>query len=223
MGIYEILLYAMIFVISFFSLMAAASPAIVVLIAAIVLWRRWAKKAPEEKRRKVNRILLCCSGAVMVLSGLLIGNLYWQSVDLNGELLSVGIKNVGSYTYEGIDTHGGFLGDGDSYYKLFFSETDKLDSVLADMADQEETWHLLPMPEEISQLIHMPYGEEMDRIVHEQINGWIEKEIPGLCSGYWYFKDRNTNVHSPSDNPKNYTIAVYDLGTKQFYYYEYDS
>ena len=109
------------------------------------------------------------------------------------------------------------------YAIIFYTLMVVASPVLADMADQGETWHSLPMPEGISQLIHMPYGEEMDRIVHEQINGWIEKEIPGLCSGYWYFKDRNTNVHSPSDNPKNYTIAVYDLGTKQFYYYEYDS
>ena len=223
MGIYEILLYAMIFVISFFSLMVAASPAIVVLIAAIVLWRRWAKKAPAEKRRKVNRILLCGCGVVMASFALLIGYLYWQSADLNGELLSMGIKNVGSYTYEGTDTHGGFHGDGTSYYKLVFSETEKLESVLADMADQEEAWHSLPMPEEISQLIHMPYGEEMDRTVHEQINDWIEKELPGFRSGYWYFKDRNTDDHSPSGAARNYTIAIYDLGTKQFYYYEYDS
>ena len=219
----DIILIMLLYAIIFFTLMVVASPVLAVLIAAIVLWRRWAKKAPEEKRRKVNRILLGCSGAVMVSFALLIGYLYWQSMDLNGELLSVGIRNVGSYTYEGTDTHGGFHGDGTSYYKLAFSETEKLESVLADMADQEETWHSLPMPGEISQLIHMPYGEEMDRTVHEQINGWIEKELPGLCDGYWYFKDRNTVDHSPSGAARNYTIAVYDLGTKQFYYYEYDS
>ena len=48
-------------------------------------------------------------------------------------------------------------------------------------------------------------------------------ELSGLCNGYWYFKDRNTDDHSPSGAARNYTIAVYDLGTKQFYYYEYDS
>ena len=219
----DIILTLLLYAIVFYTLMVIAAPVLAVLIAAIVLWRRWAKKAPEEKRRKVNRILLCSSGAVMVLFGFLIGFFYWQRMDLNGELLSIGIKNVGSYTYEGTDTHGGFLGDGTSYYKLVFSETEKLESVLTDMADQGETWHSLPMPEEISQLIHMPYGEEMDRRAYEQINDWIEKELPGLCSGYWYFKDRNTDDHSLSGAARNYTIAVYDLWTKQFYYYEYDS
>lgn len=219
----DIILIWLLYAIIFFTIMIVAAPVLMVLIAAIILWRKWAKKAPEEKRRKVNRILLGCSGAVMVLFGLLIGFFCWQKTDLNGELLSIGIRNVGSYTCEGTDTHGGFHGDGSSYYKLVFSETEKLESTLADMADQEETWHSLPMPEEISQLIYVPYGEEMDGAVHEQIDDWIEKELPGLCSGYWYFKDRNTDDHSPSGAARNYTIAVYDLGTKQFYYYEYDS
>lgn len=105
------------------------------------------------------------------------------------------------------------------YVIVFFTLMVIASPVLADMADQEETWHSLPMPEGISQLIHMPYGEEMDETVHEQINDWIEKELPGTRSGYWYYKDRNTDTHWPS----NYTIAVYDLETKQFYYYEYDS
>ena len=88
-----------------------------------------------------------------------------------------------SYTkHTEIDTHKGFLGDGEYYTKVSFSNED-VQKIAIDIRENSH-WNELPMPENIVQCISNPIDENII--------------IPSVENGYWLLIDRHplsTNIY----------------------------
>ena len=110
-----------------------------------------------------------------------------------------------------IDTHGGFLGDGDTYYIMRIPE-DSQEAFAAQLT--EKGWSSLPS-DLVSQLI-------------DRNSNASENVFPAsLDQGYYTFQDRSPQVSdAPSEVsrfPLNFTLGVYDADHGNLYYWKFDS
>lgn len=109
------------------------------------------------------------------------------------------------------DTHGGFHGDGVSYTVLQYP-----DDSIGEQMEESETWHTLPLPENLDTFLYQPYDDEVS--------------IPEIQDGYYYFYDRHSESTNPYDDSElfqrfsfNFTFAIYDQSSNQIYLIEYDT
>lgn len=124
------------------------------------------------------------------------------------------------------ESHGGFLGDGQTYVELQATEAE-FHHILEDMTDE---WKKLPLTENISKAV---YGSETETEVRSPlISG--EKDgsslIPPIENGYYYFTDRNELSSDPADDSKlfdryswNFTLVICDQERRRIYYVKYDT
>ena len=131
---------------------------------------------------------------------------YWQKAISEEILLDVRDSEV---LYE-MDTHGGFLGDGDATIVL------KMNDDLTDVIEGDSLWHELPLPSQLN--LGLFCDEEGNRLIGE------------IENGYWFFVDRNSeaeDIFDPSDLDKraswNYSFAVYDADENILCVYELDT
>ena len=131
---------------------------------------------------------------------------YWQRAISKGIGLDVRDSEV---LYE-MDTHGGFLGDGDTTVVL------KMNDDLTEAIEGDSLWHELPLPKELN--LGVFCDEEGNRLIGE------------IENGYWFFVDRNSeaeDIFDPSDLDKraswNYSFAVYDADENILCVYELDT
>ncbi len=131
---------------------------------------------------------------------------YWQRVISKEVLLDVQDSEV---LYE-MDTHGGFLGDGDATIVL------KMNDDLTEVIEGDSRWHELPLPSQLKMGVFC--DEEGKRLAGE------------IENGYWFFLDRHSeaeDVFDPSSLPtrhsRNYTLAVYDADENVLYFYALDT
>jgi len=131
---------------------------------------------------------------------------YWQKVISKEIALDVRDSEV---LYE-MDTHGGFLGDGDATIVL------RMNCDLSEKIRDDSAWHELPLPKELKMGVFCD-GEG------KPLTGEIE-------NGYFFFMDRHSeaeNVFDPSDLDKraswNYSFAVYDADENNLYFYALDT
>ena len=131
---------------------------------------------------------------------------YWQRAISKGIGLDVRDSEV---LYE-MDTHGGFLGDGDT--TIVLSMNDSMTDVIAD----DSRWHELPLPKELKLSVFC--DEEGNRLIGE------------IENGYYFFMDRHSeaeDVFDPSPlrtrHSRNYTLAVYDADKNILYFLEVDT
>lgn len=120
---------------------------------------------------------------------------------------------------EYIETHGGFLGDGDTFIEIQFLNNDFEKRIC-----ESEGWNKLPLTENLEIIIHGVSDEERDR--EPRVVG----EIPEIKNGYYYFEDRYYESTDKYDDSEvferysyNYTIAIYDADTMILYYCEEDT
>lgn len=92
--------------------------------------------------------------------------------------------------------------------------------------EQLKYWEKLPLSENLQLIM---YGGEKDSTTYSYKLG-NQNGIPKITNGYYYFLDRHneaTNKHSDKDlfdrYSFNFTIALYDIDTKIFYYYKFDT
>ncbi len=131
---------------------------------------------------------------------------YWQKVISKEIALDVRDSEV---LYE-MDTHGGFLGDGDATIVL------KMNGSLTEAIEGDSLWHELPLPKELKMGVFC--DEEGNRLTGE------------IENGYYFFLDRHNeaeNVFDPSPLrtrlSRNYTLAVYDADENILYFYALDT
>lgn len=118
------------------------------------------------------------------------------------------------------DTHGGFLGDGEYYLILDCSENiEQAEELIKD-------WKPLPLTENLQLAM---YGGEKNG-VHYGYNFAEEAHWPEISNGVYKFVDRHDEAFDKSDDTNllnrysfNFSIAVYDLDTNIFYYFEQDT
>lgn len=131
---------------------------------------------------------------------------YWQKMISKEIALNVRDSEV---LYE-MDTHGGFLGDGDATIVL------RMNDDLTEVIEGDSLWHELPLPKELKMGVFC--DEEGKRLTGE------------IENGYYFFMDRHseaTDVFDPSDLYKrasrNYSFAVYDADENILYFYALDT
>jgi len=131
---------------------------------------------------------------------------YWQKVISKEIALDVRDSEV---LYE-MDTHGGFLGDGDATIVL------RMNDDLTEAIEGDSLWHELPLPKELKMGVFC--DEEGNRLAGE------------IENGYYFFLDRHSeaeDVFDPSDLYKrasrNYSFAVYDADENILYFYALDT
>ena len=116
-----------------------------------------------------------------------------------------------------IDTHGGFLGDGDFFAKIICT---------ADVDNEiQSNWKELPLSSELQQIMEMiQYNNDGGNNVYDKYG------IPKLESGYYYFHDRHSDSKDINDDSElnsrssyNFSIGIYDIENKIIYYYELDT
>ncbi len=137
-------------------------------------------------------------------------------------------KNVGVNAYSGrivssVDTHGGFLGDGEKITILHFSDKQCLKDI-----EKSLKWNAYPLPENLAAIIYGYKDELKGRIILPVVKNEEEAPIvPMVQRGYYCFINREENSSRSIDTifirPRNFTVAIYDLDSDIMYYIEYDS
>lgn len=115
------------------------------------------------------------------------------------------------------DSHGGFLGDGETRICLTFDEAEanQVEQTVAETLG----WQVLPMEESLSLIL---YGGETESGYRQGILESDTPEIPRCQSGYWYFQDR-TPPGDLDTELRNFTAAIYDTDTRTLYLVVWDS
>lgn len=156
-------------------------------------------------------------GFVVVL--LLFMRIFVQSTPQGHVSKYLGIDCSRGRANEYIETHGGFLGDGDTFIEIQFQNED-----FEKRIRESEGWRELPLTENLKIIIYGISDEERD---------WgprVAGEIPEIRNGYYYFEDRHSESMDKYDDSEifdrssyNYTIAVYDADKMILYYCEEDT
>ena len=118
------------------------------------------------------------------------------------------------------DTHGGIHGDGSYYLILDCSEKSGMAREII------KDWKTLPLTENLQLLM---YGGEKDGVKYSY-DFAEEAHWPVVQNGvYKFFDDQNEAVDKSDDTNLfnrysfNFSIAMYDLDSNIFYYYEIDT
>lgn len=121
---------------------------------------------------------------------------------------------------ESLETHGGFLGDGETFIALSFP-----DGSLAEKIKAKPGWEPLPLSRRLHTLL---YGSQYYSSPFQDEEG--SSRFSNVTNGYYYFVDKQNSVENPHDDTnlfsrgsRNVIIAVYDADTSTLYYCEYDT
>ena len=159
-------------------------------------------------------MLLMALAAVMQLAGCA----PWPSSGLKGEFSrTLGVNQTDGDAVEEEDTHGGFLGDGDTTLILTFTGENR--TALEKEIAGADGWKALPLT------------ENLERVVYEDYFGGLCEDVPqDLTDGWYYFLDRHSEAEDPEDDSGlfgrgsyNFTLAIYDKESGVLYCYELDT
>ena len=137
---------------------------------------------------------------------------------------SLGVEIPKSIKIDYEDTHGGFLGDGDTVAVIEFDEStgEEIQSEILNNKD----WYNLPLSENLNLIM---YGGEKNNINYG-FNLAEKLDMPAIENGYYFFVNRHSNRVSSKDDSDlfdqhsfNFTIAIYDIDTQTLYYLEFDT
>jgi hypothetical protein len=125
------------------------------------------------------------------------------------------------------DTHGGFLGDGDTYVELSFDNDSG--TALADAIAVNTDWCAFPLSDNLQAVVYgrIDGDAQYGPFITDDNDATI---IPMIEHGYYLFYDRNDECYNPKDDTEllnrssmNFTIALYDTDNNKLYYYELDT
>ena len=125
----------------------------------------------------------------------------------NNILKKIEINNAKCKLEKDIDTHKGFLGDGEYFAKIKCSNLN--------YKKLSNNWKQLPLSNELNNIME---------------NTYEKYPIPHITNGYYYFLDRHSNAKNKHDETNlnnrysyNFTLAFIDINTNIIYYYELDT
>ena len=159
---------------------------------------------------KRNALIICVIFITMPITGCVFNN----EIKYIGKTLQINVDNC--KIERQIDTHGGFLGDGDYFAKIVCTE---------ETSEIAFRWKKLPLSEDLQKVIDMKQCNNNGCYnVYERYN------IPIIQHGYYYFIDRHSesiDKHSDekiNERPSyNFSLGIYDNDNKVLYYYELDT
>lgn len=162
------------------------------------------KKNPVKKRILIIILLfIILAAAALSVSGKTSRVKYFSKKS--------GVDFSGGKVLEQRDTHGGFLGDGDTFIKIKFK-----DDSLASVLEAADHWHKLPLSEGLNNFV--------DRL------GFQVFDIPEIKSGYYWFYDnhsQSSDCYDDTDLMKrvswNFSFAIYDQEERVLYLCKFDT
>lgn len=176
---------------------------------------------------KIKKMICAVIAAVIAavsLSGCMIG----EASDKRDISRRLGIDCSKAKVTEKYDSHGGFHGDGTSFYALQFDE-DWPDEKIS----RSDNWRAFPLSDNaVSILWGWQTEERSDFPMIIRDNDWNKPLFPRIEHGYWFFLDRHSFAADPRDDSHvldesrpsyNFTIAVYDTDHHTLYYSEFDT
>ncbi len=126
------------------------------------------------------------------------------------------------------DSHGGFHGDGTSFYELRFRDTSQVTNISG-----SDDWNEFPLSDNAASLIwglQTEYEDASPLVTKD--NDWDNPLFPKVEHGYWFFLDRHSYATDPKDDSHvldssrpsfNFTVAIYDTDSNTLYYSEFDT
>ncbi len=173
----------------------------------------------ENRRTTINlqTIVLFALLTVLLLTGCDSGSQIKQSVSR-----AVSVNCDAAEILSEYDSHGGFHGDGTSFYALQYSDHTARDEIA-----RSSQWKPLPLTDNLSAAV---YGDDSHAPLIIKDNDWNHPLVPPISHGSYCFIDR----HSESDDPKsdaalfsrasfNFTLAIYDEDADVLYFSQVDS
>ena len=116
-----------------------------------------------------------------------------------------------------IDTHGGFLGDGEYFAKI------KCKDIKPDQLSSN--WKKVPTSDNVKELL------DMDQCDEDSCKNFYERyNVPDITNGYYLLKDRHSETKDTYDDTNinnraswNVTLVLLDNNTNTIYYYRLDT
>lgn len=135
------------------------------------------------------------------------------------EMLDIKISDENMINH--IETHGGFHGDGLTFYSMEITDEGTVEEI-------ESEWKSLPLTENITALV---YGiKDESSSIGPYISEDGEALFPNVENGYYYFYDRHSESTDHYDDTDvldrhsfNFVIAVFDTDTNRLYYSKFDT
>lgn len=131
-------------------------------------------------------------------------------------LSKTGLKAIPDYEYvTTVETHGGFHGDGETYYSFVYSEENG--GKLFNQLSENKLWRKTPLDATVKLLACG--SDEYSSVFN----------IPDVQNGYYFFYDEQTKSFAPpagymeNSYSYNFRIAVYDADNYVLYYCELDT
>lgn len=135
------------------------------------------------------------------------------------EMLDINISDENMINH--IETHGGFHGDGLTFYSMEITDEDIVEEI-------ESEWRSLPLTENITALVYGIKNESSS--IGPYISEDGEALFPNVENGYYYFYDRHSESTDHYDDTDildrhsfNFVIAVFDTDTNRLYYSKFDT
>ena len=139
---------------------------------------------------------------------------------INGKINEkIEIKNNNCKIKESVDTHDGFLGDGEYFAKIECKDLKE--------SELSNHWRKLPMSKTIIDVLSIPFCDDRGcKNFYERYN--ISNDVN--MKGYYFFYDRYSkyddryNEYSLDTRASyNFDVAIYDIENNVIYYYKLDT
>jgi hypothetical protein len=127
-----------------------------------------------------------------------------------------------------VETHGGFLGDGQTYVEVRFTEEETI--LLIDEISSSQKWKELPTSEELNVAL---YGGQ---IGDAYWSSFVESEqsgipaLPNVENGYYFFENHNYAANGLNDEAAifdsysfNFTVALFDVDNNRIFFFDFDT
>lgn len=177
---------------------------------------------------KLHKTVCVLLAALLVAA--LSGCLTSEDFDLNHISRMLSVNCTKARLMEKYDSHGGFLGDGTSFYVFNFDGNPPLR-----MIKDSGKWKPFPVSENVQDILWGLGNPDDDNYKGPPL---ITKEgdeaplFPRVENGFYFFRDRHSDAVDPYDDTHvfdesrfsyNFSVAIYDADTDRLYFAEFDT
>ena len=181
----------------------------------------------KKSHKIIISILISLLVIIIILAALGIGTFFSLKNNDNkplfdiSEMIGIEILDEDMNMINHIETHGGFHGDGTTFYSMEITSNDTVDEIKSE-------WKELPLTENLTALV---YGlEDETSSIGPYISEDGEALFPKVENGYYYFYDRHSESKDHFDDTNvlarpsfNFVIAIFDTDTNRLYYSKFDT
>ncbi len=167
--------------------------------------------------------------AALIAAAVLTGCMTGEQLEIKRISSVLSVNCSGARLENKYDSHGGFLGDGTSFYQFRFDDGSPVNSI-----KNSGRWKPFPLSDNMTEIIRGKACEDgtcnPPLIIKE--GSFDTPVFPEVAQGYWFFLDRHSDAADPKDDTHvfdetrysyNFTVAVYDTDTNRLYYAEFDT